>query len=165
MAKETFYFSHDYNTRTDEKIKSLIMKHGMAGYGVFWSIIEDLYNNANAMRTHYERIAYDLRVDENMVKSIINDFELFVFDGDFFGSLSIQSRIDERLKKSTTARKSALCRWTKNANASDINANALRNIEKEQNRNAIKESKVKESILNNNTNAGDAAPRVPQTAN
>ena len=70
------YFSHDYNTRLDKKIKRLISKHGMQGYGVFWAIIEDLYNNANALQLDYESIAFDLRIDENLVKSIILDLQL-----------------------------------------------------------------------------------------
>ena len=78
MSKDTFYFSHDYNARSDDKIKNLIRKHGVAGYGIFWCIIEDLYNNANALRLDYEGIAYDLRADCETIKSIINNFDLFL---------------------------------------------------------------------------------------
>ncbi len=120
MSKDTFYFSHDYNARNDEKIKFLIRKHGMLGYGVFWSIVEELYNNANALRTHYDSIAYDLRTDEILIKSIVEDFDLFVIDGDFFGSTSIERRLEDRNKKSVKARESAIKRWDKcerNANA------------------------------------------------
>jgi hypothetical protein len=142
MAKDTFYFSHDYNARNDDKIKSLLRKHGMAGYGIFWAIVEELYNNANALRTHYERIAYDLRTDEITIKSIVEDFELFQISEGFFGSCSIEKRLDERNAKSKSARLSAFSRWNKkNANASDNNANASKN-------DAIKESivnKIKES--------------------
>lgn len=143
--KETFYFSHDYSTRSDEKIKLLIRKHGMLGYGVFWSIIEDLYLNANALRTDYEGISYDLRIDENIVKSIINDFDLFVINDGFFGSESVERRISERNDKSVKARKSAISKWEKireNANAQKKEANA---IENNCEGNAIKESKGKES--------------------
>jgi hypothetical protein len=141
MNKETFYFSHDYNTRSDDKIKKLIRTHGMMGYGVFWSIVEDLYNNANALRTDYDGIAYDLRVDVLLVKSIINDFDLFSIEEEFFGSKSIESRLDRRNEKSLKARESAFKRWNKNANASNVNANALR---PECDGNAIKDSIVKE---------------------
>jgi len=133
MSKDTFYFSHDYNSRNDEKIKFLIRNHGLLGYGLFWAIIEDLYNNANALRMDYEGIAYDFRIDVSIVKSIINDFDLFVFEGNTFGSLSVQKRIDERDSKSVKARESAHKRW--------INANALQS---QCESNAIKESKVKE---------------------
>jgi len=133
MPKDTFYFSHDYNSRNDEKIKFLLRKHGITGYGLFWAIIEDLYNNANALRTDYDGIAFDYRVECEVVKSIINDFNLFVFDGETFGSLSVQKRLDERDSKSVKARQSASKRWT--------NANAMQS---QCDGNAIKESKGKE---------------------
>ena len=133
MPKDTFYFSHDYNARNDEKIKRLIRKHGMQGYGVFWSIVEDLYNNANALRLDYDGIAYDLRSDSDTVFSVINDFDLFVFDVNSFGSLSVQKRLDERNDKSIKARESANKRWN--------NANALQT---QSDSNAIKERKGKE---------------------
>jgi hypothetical protein len=139
MSKDSFYFSHDYNARSDDKIKKLIRVHGMVGYGVFWCIIEDLYNNANALHTDYEGIAYDLRVDENMVKSILNDFDLFSFENGSFGSTSIERRLDERNEKSEKARKSAFKRWNKvkdNANAMPTHCDS----------NAIKESKEDNSI-------------------
>jgi hypothetical protein len=133
MPKDTFYFSHDYNARNDEKIKRLIRKHGMQGYGVFWSIVEDLYNNANALRTDYEGIAYDLRSDSELVASVVNDFDLFIFNGDYFGSNSVQERLEQRNDKSAKARKSASYRWD--------NANALQT---QSDSNAKKERKGKE---------------------
>jgi hypothetical protein len=96
MTKDTFYFSHDYNARFDEKIKQLIRKHSMLGYGCYWAIIEDLYNNANALRTDYDGIAFELRITTEQAKSIINEFDLFVFDGDYFGSASVERRLNER---------------------------------------------------------------------
>ena len=113
MAKDTFYFTHDYNSRQDEKIRQLIRQYGLLGYGIFWAIVEDLYNNANALRTDYKGIAYDLHSDEITIKSIINDFGLFIIDDGNFGSLSIERRLNERLEKSKKARYSANCRWNK----------------------------------------------------
>jgi len=139
MPKDTFYFSHDYNVRNDEKIKRLIRKHGMQGYGVFWAIIEDLYNNANALRTDYDGIAYDLRSDSEIVASVINDFDLFVFNGDFFGSNSVQERLDQRNSKSESARKSASYRW-ENANA--LQTQSEGNAKKERKGKEIKGNKI-----------------------
>ena len=137
MPKDTFYFSHDYNARNDEKIKMLIRKHGMIGYGVFWAIVEDLYNNANALRTDYDGIAYDLRLHSDIVKSVLNDFDLFEINGDYFGSSSVQERLDQRNEKSLSARKSASYRWNKK----EENANALQTLSEG---NAKKERKGKE---------------------
>ena len=136
--KDTYYFSHDYNSRNDHKIKKLISKHGYLGYGLFWAIIEDLYNNANALQMDCESIAFDLRTSENVIESIINDFDLFIIEGDNFGSLSVERRLKERDTKSLKARESAYKRWNKNKD----NANALQT---HSDCNAIKEKKVNES--------------------
>ena len=137
MSKDTFYFSHDYNSRNDEKIKKLIRKHGMQGYGIFWAIVEELYNNANALHLDYDGIAFDLRTESEIIKSVLHDFDLFVFNGDNFGSLSVQNRINNRQDKSQKARDSAYSRWNKNK----IDANA---VQTQSDSNAIKERKGKE---------------------
>jgi len=142
MPKDTFYFSHDYNARNDEKIKRLIRKHGMIGYGIFWSIVEDLYNNANALRTDYEGIAYDLRSDCEIVASVVNDFDLFIFNGDFFGSNSVQERLDQRNNKSESARKSASYRW-ENANALQTLSEGNDKKERKGKEIKVKEKKIK----------------------
>ena len=141
MAKNTYYFSHDYNSRSDEKIQELLIAKGMTGYGIFWSIVEDLYTNANALRTNYKRIAYLLHADEIEVKSVVEDFDLFVIEGDTFRSLSVQRRLDERADKSNKARISAEKRWNKG----DTDANAMRTQCFKVKESKVKESKVKES--------------------
>lgn len=146
--KDTFYFSHDYNARQDDKIKRLIMKYGMLWYWVYWSIVENLYNNANALHLDYECIAYELRTDEKTIKSIIKDFGLFVEMWDIFKSLSIERRLNQRDEKSKKARDSAKQRWSKK----DDDANALQT---DSDSNAIKERKGKESKINNNINFDD----------
>jgi len=135
--KDTFYFPHDYNSRTDEKIKLLIRKHGIEGYGIFWAIVEDLYNNTNVLRLDYDGIAYDLRTNYDTIKSVINDFDLFIITGDFFGSKSIERRLNERNEKSEKARKSISNRWKKY----ERNTNVIRS---EYECNTIKERKGKE---------------------
>jgi hypothetical protein len=133
ISKNTFYFSHDYNTRNDEKIKELIFNYGMSGYGIYWSIIEELYQNTNVLHLNYERIAFELRADISSIKSIINDFNLFVISGENFSSLSVQKRLDERNNKSEKARLSVNKRW------SDTNV-----LQTKYDSNTIKERKGKE---------------------
>lgn len=145
MSKETYYFSHDYDTRSDIKIKKLISKHGYEGYGLFWAIVEDLYMNANALPTDYEAIAYDLRSNPDVIKSIVENFGLFIIEDNTFGSLSIQERLDKRVQKSQKARESAHARWNKEKG----NANAIRT---QCDSNAIKERKVKKSKENDKNN-------------
>jgi hypothetical protein len=143
MAKDTFYFSHDFNSRNDIKIKKLIAKHGYLGYGLFWAIVEELYNNTNVLPNDYECIAFDLRTDANVIKSIVNDFDLFVIDTNTFGSLSIERRLNERNEKSKKARESVLKRW--NEIKKDTNV-----LQTYNDSNTIKERKGKESKVNKN---------------
>jgi hypothetical protein len=149
MSVDTYYFSHDYNTRSNQKIKNLLQKHGATGYGLFWMIIEDLYNNANALRSDYDSIAYDLRSDSETIRSIINDFDLFIVKRNIFGSPSVQKRLDKRKEKSEKAKLSAMKRW-ENDNISgkpeeksqtESNTDAMRS---HTDSNAIKERKGKE---------------------
>lgn len=142
MSKDTYYFQHDYNARTDMKIRKVIAKHGYLGYGIFWAIIEDLYNNANALQLDYDLIASDLKTKKHIAESIINDFDLFVICDGYFSSNSVQSRLDKRDEKSFKAKESAKKRWE--------SANAMRT---HTDGNAIKEKKGKEKKGNNNTNS------------
>ncbi len=45
MAKDTYYFQHDYNARNDDKILEIRSNYGAEGYGVFWMIIETMAEN------------------------------------------------------------------------------------------------------------------------
>jgi len=138
MAKEAYYFSHDSNARNDEKILSLRMDLGMEGYGIYWSIVEMLRDANNyTMRTHYERIAFELHTESEKVRSVINDYDLFIIDGTTFYSESLKTRMKKKEEKSLKASESAKKRWS--------NTNAMRTHSE---RNAIKgkESKEKESI-------------------
>ena len=83
-SKGTPFFWHNYNARNNIKIKHLMRKHGQAGYGIYWAIIEELYENANALPLDYNSIANDLRVSSDVIQSIINDFDLFEVGKDTF---------------------------------------------------------------------------------
>lgn len=149
MNKE--YFSHEYTTRSDQKIKKLIQVHGMLGYGVWWAIIEDLYINANALRSDCECIAHDLHVNSEIVQSIINDFGLFEKDGDTFYSLSVKDRLLLRNSKSLKASESASYRW-RNANALRSESDANANKEKKRKVNKIKVNNKELVLLGNEFN-------------
>ena len=134
---ETYYFSHDYDASSDIKMMKLLRVHNSSGYGVFWRLTELLYQNDNALYLDYETLSYELREDVNLIKSVINDFDLFIVEDGIFFSYSIRKRLNKRNEKSDKARESANKRWSKNANALQTVCEG----------NAIKESKVKESKL------------------
>jgi len=152
MAKDTFYFSHDYNARNDIKIKKLISTHGFSGYGLFWALIEELYNNTNVLPLDYECISFDLRCEKNILISLINDFGLFVINDGFFGSSSVEKRLNTRNEISQKAKESVNIRWEKYRaerllNTSVLQSNYDSNTIKERKGKEIKENNIEERKL------------------
>lgn len=173
----TSYFPHDSNARNSDKLIRLRMRHKAAGYGVFFMILERLREEPSYMSVKdYNMIAFDLREDASLIKSVIEDFGLFVFteEGKYFYSESFKKRMefkDDKSKKRSEAGKIGLAkRWGKKeseiANATEFIANATDNdsnaIAKDEKNIARKE---KESKDNNNIpptpKSGDTVTPVP----
>jgi hypothetical protein len=127
MSKETFYFRHDYNARTDRKLVNITMKHGMQGVGVYWCLVEMLYEECGYLPLEYERITFELRTDTEVIRSVINDFDVFENDGDKFWSNAVLERLRWRCEKSEKARESINKRWDKIRNTNVIRPNVVRN--------------------------------------
>lgn len=141
MAKESFYFGHDYGARNDPKVQKILMRLGQAGKGVFWDLVEMLYEEGGYLNiSEIESYAFAMRTDCAVLNSLINDFDLFKQNDKHFWSESILRRLDIRDEKSKKASKSAKTRWDK-ANAQKEDANVLQS---QSEGNAIKEKKVKE---------------------
>lgn len=127
MKKITSFFPHDSNARNDERIIRLRMKHKSAGYGIYFMILERMRSNENYMCVKdYNIIAFDLREDAALIKSVVEDFGLFVFtnDGKYFYSESFLQRMeikDEVAKKRAEAgRISASKRKEKSTNVQQV---------------------------------------------
>jgi len=142
--KETFFFPHDYNARNDRKLIKLASTHGMAGLGVYWCIVEMLYEEAGYLPIEYDRIAFELRTDFDLVKSVINDFELFRIDEEKFWSETAICRLRLRMEKSEKAREAVQERWDRYRRNTDVlQPNNGRNTRKGKN-STVKERKGKE---------------------
>ncbi len=90
------------------------MKHGMEGYGIYWSLVEMLRESGDYMLSLCDcnAIAYDLHCEEDKVLSIINDFSLFeISEKKQFWSKTLVERMRKWVEKSKIARKNALKRW------------------------------------------------------
>ena len=106
------YFPHDSNARNDERLVNVRMKHGPAGYGVYFMLVERLREDPEYMSVvDYNLIAFDLRIDASLAKSIIREFGLFAFTvdperGECFYSESLRQRM-ARKDEITAKRKAA----------------------------------------------------------
>ncbi len=116
----TNYFSHDSNARNSDKLIRLRMRHKAAGYGVYFMILERLREEEGYMSVKdYNMIAFDLREDASLIKSVVEDFGLFVFteDGEYFYSEGFNARMEKMettsKKRSDAGKEGAKKRWGK----------------------------------------------------
>ncbi len=121
MTKEAYYFSHDANARQDEKVLMLRAEHGWEGYGIYWALVEMMFESTET-RLHHGKIrgiAVSYNIDITLLQSVINTCvteELFVSDNDVFWSETLRKRkdkfIDLRQKKSEAGKKGMAKRWS-----------------------------------------------------
>ena len=152
------YFSHDYHARSDEKFVKLRVKEDWYWYGLYWCIIEKLYESDWYIERDYESIAYDLRTECECIQRIIEDYNLFKFEWNMIYSDWVLERLKLRNSKSKKAKQSAQARWTKEKQG---NANALRD---ECESNAIKgnKRKGKESIESSSVVIATTPQKTPK---
>jgi len=64
------YFKHDLASRDDDKIFELVEVHGMQGYGIWWSLLEELYKaeeqgfQIEATDTWFKRLSKQLNLTD-----------------------------------------------------------------------------------------------------
>lgn len=152
------YFPHSSNARNTDKLINLRMQHKAAGYGVYFMILERLREEPEYMSVKdYNMIAFDLRVDASLIKSVVEDFGLFVFteDGKYFYSESFKQRMeimDSKSKKlSEAGKKGNEKRWGKQsdfiATQSPPDCHPIK-----------KASQIKENKINKNNNPPYSPP-------
>jgi hypothetical protein len=122
------YFSHDYYARSDKALVKLRMKLGMEGLGIYWCLVEMLYESEGKIELEaVETIAFDLRIECDRITDVLENYNLFILGDFFFYSESVNKRLALREDKSEKARESANKRWEKyRENKEPENATALR---------------------------------------
>ena len=99
--KDAYYFPHDSNARHDPKIKSLMNKYGVEGYGRYWIIIEMLREDKRYKledkKYIWEALAEQMKIDvkdvKQFIKDCVEDFELLIQTDGFFYSDSLLKRM------------------------------------------------------------------------
>jgi uncharacterized protein YdaU (DUF1376 family) len=141
------YFNHDSNSRNDIRIIKLRSKLGYEGYGIFWSLLEVLFIEENKLSIkEYETLAYGLQCDPKKLKQVIENFDLFIIEKEYFYSKRLHKTISNINDKSNIASENAKKRWNSNATAMQPHTNRNASISKSKSNNTIK--------LNNNNKKG-----------
>ena len=155
MKTNKSYFSHDSNARNSDKLLKVRMDLGAEGYAIYFMILERLREEDDYIsKNDYMMIAYDLRVDEEKVKKVINDYDLFIVDDDVFYSKSFMERMTIKDSKRLKAQKAVNERWEKEKKKKEQekyerNTDVLQTYN-ERNTNSYKEKKSKEKKSKDN---------------
>ena len=104
---------------------------GAEGYGIFFMLIERLREEEDYKSTvDYTTLAFDLRVDPEKVKQVVENYDLFKIteDGKYFYSDSFNERMEmmdvRAQQRKSKAKKAAEARWNKQSEDTS-NAQAL----------------------------------------
>ena len=171
MAKT--YFPHDSNARNSKKLLRLRKKHGAAGYGIYFMLIERLTEEPDfSSDLDYDMLSYELHVRKDLLQSVVENFELFEIKTENscvkkFQSAGLLERMELRGIRSDAGKKGAAARWNIPLQISDTaiedkNNSMAKNgktmakedfanskpIAKDAFANSIKENKIK--YINNN---------------
>jgi len=116
------YFNHDGTARNDYRIIKLRASLGYEGYGIFWALLEMLFTEENKIcKSQYDILAFGLQCETEKLRAVIEDFDLFVIEGDCFYSKRLNNQIEQINNKSIKAKESINKRWNKEKNIRTYN--------------------------------------------
>ena len=77
------------------------MEHGMAAYGIYVALMQLLEENEDhKLSKDYSMIAYEMRTDVSVVQSVVEDFDLFEVEEEYFYSKELSDTIEQARKVS-----------------------------------------------------------------
>ncbi len=148
-VKDAYYFPHDSNARFDIKIAELRQRHGWAGYGLYWGIIEVLRDQdgykfeANKKQLLSICLSCAYAELEPVLSTCFEVGLLDILDDDveYFFSPSLTRRM-QRLDDIREKRKSAGAKGGRASNKDKQSLSKLEAKEKQCSSSKVKESKV-----------------------
>lgn len=115
MAKDRYYFDHDYHARNDDKILELRAAFGAEGYGVFWMLVETMAEkeNGGVSATLLGGLAHGFGVAKGRLQEVVDkciEIGLFYEDGGCFFSERMLQHKNFRKSLSIAGKKGAEAR-------------------------------------------------------
>ena len=88
------------NSDSPEVMRARV-KHGIAAYGIYVALMQLLEEDEDhKLSKDYSMIAYEMRVDVSVVQSVVEDFDLFEVDEEYFYSKELSDTIEQARKVS-----------------------------------------------------------------
>ena len=119
LMKDARYFKHDANARHDPKIKALLNKYKLEGYGRFWVLIEML-REASHYRLEDKPYMWDTLAEEfkctpaearEFIKDCTETYNLFEQDNGYYYSTSLLTRMVQLDQMRENKSHAANVRW------------------------------------------------------
>ena len=153
MAKETYFFPHDFTSTSDPKIEAMISQYGVAGYGLYWIIVEMMHCDSSHSLPYkpyvLSAISKKINSTSDFIIQFLEDcctvFELFKRENDSIICERVLRNFEYRKEKSNTAKANAAKRW--DAVALQKNATAMQNDAKKGKERKGKEIKEVNTIV------------------
>ncbi len=169
MSNESLYFPHDYDSTMDNKHKAMLGEYGAVGYGLYWLIVESLHSESEhklpLKKLTYLAFTQQAKLSceeiETFIKKCIDDYELFVSDGEYFYADRVLRNIKKRAEIVEKKRKAGRLggqQRMKNIeqNSSNAQANSSTCLAESTKEKKRKENEIKENISNiDNNNLDD----------
>jgi hypothetical protein len=88
------------NSDSPEVMRARV-KHGIAAYGIYVALMQLLEEDEDhKLSKDYSMIAYEMRVDVSVVQSVVEDFDLFEVEEEYFYSKELSDTIEQARKVS-----------------------------------------------------------------
>ena len=99
--KDSPYLTHDIGARNDPKLVKVQMEMGGQGLGIYWCLVEMLWENDGYLPFDSATLAFSLRwASSEDVQKVLTKFGLFENDGEKVWSPSALGRINHKKKVS-----------------------------------------------------------------
>ena len=100
------WFKHDVDANTDAKLRRLVMRFGMEGYGIYWYCLELIAQSVNKHKLTFELehdaelIAFSLNLNKDHVEDLMRymvELNLFENNGGRITCLKMLNRLDSSM--------------------------------------------------------------------
>lgn len=164
MKKDAYYFSHDSNASSDPKCSALIHDFGMAGYGLYWAIIEILHQQKGGKLEKFPKLfdglAHQLMVQKEQlmkqIEAMLHEYFLLHEDEKYIWSDRVLRNLDEKEEKRQIKVEAGRIGGIKSGLSRNYNKHPKHNEAELKANEAVvkkmKQSKVKESKRKENSN-------------
>lgn len=112
-----------HSEEIQKRVESLIAHEGLAGYGLYWVLIDLLSRSGNALEYDPKVLAYKTAAAAELLHSVCLGFGLFRVVGGVLCSVELSELNEIKNEKSAKARASVRSRWDKKAKTYENDTN------------------------------------------